>query len=155
MDKLLIEGGVPLSGEVSISGAKNAALPLMIASLLTDQTLTLENVPRLADVTQLKRILGNHGVDHSVNGRREKQGELYARTINFSARNIVDSADEVRETGKFAAVHALFLEQDPNIIDVFDLVEGARIQVRRDLPHRRFEAHHSLPRKIRLSIDYG
>src|SRR5690606_40743334 len=58
---------------IPVSGAKNAALPLMIASLLTDDTLTLENVPHLADVEQLIRILGNHGVDYSVNGRRENQ----------------------------------------------------------------------------------
>jgi UDP-N-acetylglucosamine 1-carboxyvinyltransferase len=63
----------------------------MIASLLTDDTLTLENVPHLADVEQLIRILGNHGVDYSVNGRRERQNQGYSRTINFSARNIVDT----------------------------------------------------------------
>ena len=63
----------------------------MIASLLTDDTLTLENVPHLADVEQLIRILGNHGVDYSVNGRRERQSEGYSRTINFTARNIVDT----------------------------------------------------------------
>ncbi len=91
MDRIRIVGGNKLSGSIPISGAKNAALPLMIASLLTDDTLTLENVPHLADVEQLIRILGNHGVDYSVNGRREKQQEGYSRTINFSARNIVDT----------------------------------------------------------------
>ena len=50
-------------GTIPISGAKNAALPLMIASLLTEDPLMLENVPRLADVKQLERILENHGVD--------------------------------------------------------------------------------------------
>ncbi len=59
-------------------------VPLMIASLMTDDTLTLENVPHLADVEQLIRILGNHGVDYSVNGRRERDGSLYARTIHFT-----------------------------------------------------------------------
>ncbi|ESZ39515.1 UDP-N-acetylglucosamine 1-carboxyvinyltransferase [Mesorhizobium sp. L2C066B000] len=91
MDRIRIVGGNKLAGSIPISGAKNAALPLMIASLLTDDTLTLENVPHLADVEQLIRILGNHGVDYSVNGRREKQNEGYSRTINFSARNIVDT----------------------------------------------------------------
>ena len=91
MDRIRIVGGNKLVGSIPISGAKNAALPLMIASLLTDDTLTLENVPHLADVEQLIRILGNHGVDYSVNGRREKQNEGYSRTINFSARNIVDT----------------------------------------------------------------
>src|SRR6201999_2472496 len=63
MDRIRIVGGNKLNGTISISGAKNAALPLMIAALLTDETLILDNVPRLADVGQLQRILGNHGVD--------------------------------------------------------------------------------------------
>ncbi len=91
MDRIRIVGGNALTGRIPISGAKNAALPLMIASLLTDDTLTLDNVPHLADVEQLIRILGNHGVDYSVNGRRESQNEGYSRTIHFSARHIVDT----------------------------------------------------------------
>ena len=63
MDRIRIVGGKKLNGTIPISGAKNAALPLMIASLLTDRTVTLENLPRLADVSQLVRILSNHGVD--------------------------------------------------------------------------------------------
>ena len=73
MDRIKIVGGNELNGTIPISGAKNAALPLMIAALMTDETLTLENVPHLADVEQLIRILTNHGVDYSVNGRREEQ----------------------------------------------------------------------------------
>ena len=73
MDRIRISGGNRLHGIIPISGAKNAALPLMIASLLTSDTLTLENVPHLADVEGLMRILGNHGVDIAVNGRRERQ----------------------------------------------------------------------------------
>ena len=61
----------------------------MIASLLTDDTLTLDNVPHLADVEQLIRILSNHGVDYSVNGRRQHQDGAYSRTVHFTARNIV------------------------------------------------------------------
>lgn len=91
MDRIKVTGGNPLHGIIPISGAKNAALPLMIASLLTSDTLTLENVPHLADVEQLVRILGNHGVDISVNGRRESQGETYSRTIHFTCRTIVDT----------------------------------------------------------------
>ena len=53
MDRIRITGGQRLSGKIPISGAKNAALPLMIASLLTDQTLILDNVPALADVRLL------------------------------------------------------------------------------------------------------
>ena len=63
MDRIRIRGGAELRGAIPISGAKNAALPLMIASLLTDQTLTLENLPRLADVHHLVRILSTPGVD--------------------------------------------------------------------------------------------
>jgi UDP-N-acetylglucosamine 1-carboxyvinyltransferase len=63
----------------------------MIASLLTDETLTLENLPHLADVEQLQRILGNHGVDIAVVGKRENQGGAYARTVHFTARTIVDT----------------------------------------------------------------
>jgi len=70
MDRIRISGGRRLVGTIPISGAKNAALPLMIASLLTDQRLTLENVPDLADVGLLKRILANHGVDYMVSGKR-------------------------------------------------------------------------------------
>jgi len=91
MDRIRISGGNELRGTIPISGAKNAALPLMIASLLTSDTLTLENVPHLADVEQLLRILGNHGVDVAVNGRRERQEEGYSRTINFTCRTIVDT----------------------------------------------------------------
>ena len=70
MDRIRISGGRKLNGTIPISGAKNATLPLMIASLLTDQTLILDNVPRLADVGLLQRILGNHGVDIMVGGKR-------------------------------------------------------------------------------------
>ncbi|RWD46134.1 MAG: UDP-N-acetylglucosamine 1-carboxyvinyltransferase [Mesorhizobium sp.] len=103
MDRIRIVGGNKLAGSIPISGAKNAALPLMIASLLTDDTLTLENVPHLADVEQLIRILGNHGVDYSVNGRREKQQEGYSRTINLSARNIVDTTAPYELVSKMRA----------------------------------------------------
>ncbi|MBW3097433.1 UDP-N-acetylglucosamine 1-carboxyvinyltransferase [Pseudohoeflea coraliihabitans] len=91
MDRIRIIGGNPLNGTIPISGAKNAALPLMIASLLTDDTLTLENLPHLADVEQLQRILGNHGVDISVVGRRQRQDSGHARTVHFTARTIVDT----------------------------------------------------------------
>ncbi len=62
MDKLAIIGGRPLYGVIPISGAKNSALKVMAASLLSDQELTLENVPRLADVDMLLRLLNQHGV---------------------------------------------------------------------------------------------
>jgi len=91
VDQIRITGGAPLNGRIAVSGAKNAALPLMIASLLTEETLTLENVPRLADVALLKRILGNHGVDHSVDGKRAGQDALSGETLHLSAGEIVDT----------------------------------------------------------------
>ena len=66
MDKLLIRGGVPLSGEVRISGAKNAALPIMCAALLSAAPLRLTNVPHLRDVTTLLNLLGGMGVAVSL-----------------------------------------------------------------------------------------
>ncbi len=91
MDKIKIAGGGPLNGVIPISGAKNAALPLMIASLLTRDTLTLANMPLLADVMQLERILGNHGVDFAISGKRSGQSESAGRTVHFTARDIVDT----------------------------------------------------------------
>ena len=75
MDRIRLVGGNALVGDIPISGAKNAALPLMIASLLSDEPLILTNVPRLADVKQLERILENHGVDIAVHGRRRGEDE--------------------------------------------------------------------------------
>ncbi|WP_299938794.1 UDP-N-acetylglucosamine 1-carboxyvinyltransferase [uncultured Nitratireductor sp.] len=103
MDRIRITGGNELNGTLPISGAKNAALPLMIAALLTDDTLTLDNVPHLADVESLIRILGNHGVDYSVNGRRENQQKGYSRTIHFTARSIVDTTAPYELVSKMRA----------------------------------------------------
>ena len=91
MDRIRIVGGNRLNGTIPISGAKNAALPLMIASLLTRDTLTLDNVPRLADVALLKRILGNHGVDCMVQGKRAGQNGLSGETLELRAGDIVDT----------------------------------------------------------------
>ena len=68
MDKLLIEGGRVLSGEVAISGAKNAALPILCASLLTADPLHLTNVPHLNDITTMLRLLGDMGVGVTMDG---------------------------------------------------------------------------------------
>lgn len=66
MDKLVIQGGVPLTGEVRISGAKNAALPILCAALLTPGTLRLQNVPHLRDVTTMLHLLAQMGVEISL-----------------------------------------------------------------------------------------
>ena len=91
MDRIRIVGGNQLNGTIAISGAKNAALPLMIAGLLTEETLILDNVPRLADVAQLQRILGNHGVDITSVGKRSGDREYQGQTLHISAANIIDT----------------------------------------------------------------
>jgi UDP-N-acetylglucosamine 1-carboxyvinyltransferase len=91
MDRIKITGGAKLNGTIPISGAKNAALPLLIASLLTADRLTLKNVPNLADVNMLVRILRNHGVDLAVDGKRATPGPYLGETFHLSARDIVDT----------------------------------------------------------------
>jgi UDP-N-acetylglucosamine 1-carboxyvinyltransferase len=63
MDKIRIRGGAPLDGAITISGSKNAALPLMAASLLTDEALCLANLPALADIDSMSSLLAHHGVE--------------------------------------------------------------------------------------------
>jgi UDP-N-acetylglucosamine 1-carboxyvinyltransferase len=70
MDKLRITGGAPLAGEVSVAGAKNAALPILAASLLTADELVLENVPQLADITTMGRLLSGMGARLARDGGR-------------------------------------------------------------------------------------
>ena len=91
MDRILIRGGNRLNGEIPISGAKNAALPLLIAGLLTDEVLELSNVPRLADVSQLNRILRNHGADITKRGKRSGETMLSGDTVRVHAEDIVDT----------------------------------------------------------------
>jgi UDP-N-acetylglucosamine 1-carboxyvinyltransferase len=69
VDKLLIKGGVPLVGELAISGAKNAALPIICASLLCSDTLSLSNIPQLHDVATMLRLLGQMGVVVTMDGK--------------------------------------------------------------------------------------
>jgi len=87
MERLCIRGGHRLEGAIPISGAKNAALPLMVAALLTDESLTLENVPRLADIRLMIRILQQHGVD--ADDTAWEAGETNALTL--TARRITST----------------------------------------------------------------
>lgn len=89
MEKLVIRGGKPLAGHVEISGAKNSALKLMCASLLTDDALTLDNLPRLADITTLSDLLNHLGVTITVQGGTG--GRLKGRTMTFDASTISDT----------------------------------------------------------------
>ena len=103
MDRIRIRGGNKLNGTINISGAKNAALPLMITALLTPEQLTLRNVPRLVDVLRLQRILQNHGVDITVSGKRPGQISTAGETLKISAKNIVDTTAPYELVSKMRA----------------------------------------------------
>ena len=103
MDRIRIVGGQRLSGAIPISGAKNATLPLMIASMLTEDTLVLDNVPNLADVGLLQRILGNHGVDIMIAGKRQGENGDNGRTVHISAKDIVDTTAPYELVSKMRA----------------------------------------------------
>ena len=90
MDRIRINGGRPLKGEIAISGAKNAALPLMAASLLTEETLILGNLPHLNDITTLANLLVQHGVEIHMNGRAANGGHA-GRVLEMTARRITST----------------------------------------------------------------
>src|SRR5499427_3373062 len=87
MDKICIRGGAPLAGVIPIGGAKNAALPLMAASLLTAETVTLENVPALADIATMANLLVQHGVAVQRGGDGAAAGHI----LELSAAHITSS----------------------------------------------------------------
>ncbi|MBT7755977.1 MAG: UDP-N-acetylglucosamine 1-carboxyvinyltransferase [Rhodospirillaceae bacterium] len=76
MDRIRIRGGRPLHGKIAISGAKNAALPLLVASLLTDETLVLRNLPHLADIATMTHLLAQHGTELSMAGEHPGGGHM-------------------------------------------------------------------------------
>ncbi|HSK41468.1 MAG TPA: UDP-N-acetylglucosamine 1-carboxyvinyltransferase [Arenibaculum sp.] len=90
MDRIRIRGGHPLRGRITIGGAKNAALPLMAASLLTDETLTLSNLPHLADIATLATLLGQHGVEMRLDGTADADGHG-GRVAELRAARIVNT----------------------------------------------------------------
>ena len=85
MDKLRITGGRPLNGEVTISGAKNAALPELCATLLTSEPVHLTNVPRLRDVATMRLLLDNMGVTTETHGERGGMSFQAPDTLNPEA----------------------------------------------------------------------
>ncbi len=89
MDQIRIRGGKPLKGSIRISGAKNAALPLMTASLLTAEKLVLTNLPFLADITTLVQLLMQHGVHVSMRGAAAGEGE--GHVIELTAKEIAST----------------------------------------------------------------
>ena len=90
MDKIRIRGGNPLNGTIQISGAKNAALPLMAASLLTDQPLVLSNLPHLVDITTMAHLLSHHGVEIGMEGDNGNGGHA-GRALSLTAGAIKDT----------------------------------------------------------------
>jgi UDP-N-acetylglucosamine 1-carboxyvinyltransferase len=90
MDKIRIRGGHALRGEIPIGGAKNAALPLMAAALLTEETLSLSNLPHLADIATMATLLAQLGVEVHLNGDAAQQGHA-ARVIELTARSIAET----------------------------------------------------------------
>ncbi len=87
MDKIRIRGGRPLKGAIRIGGAKNAALPLMTASLLSEQTLTLSNLPHVVDISTLASLLRQLGVSLTLNGHVADGGNA-GRALSLTAGEI-------------------------------------------------------------------
>jgi UDP-N-acetylglucosamine 1-carboxyvinyltransferase len=85
MDRIIIRGGKPLNGRIPISGAKNAALTLLPCALLTDEPLTLRNLPRLADVDSFGHLLNQLGVSTTVEGAKADE---FGRVMTLRASNI-------------------------------------------------------------------
>ena len=90
MDRIRITGGIPLEGDIPISGAKNAALPLMAASLLTDDPLQLSNLPHLMDISTLANLLTSLGVEITMEGDAHDDGH-FGRVLNLAARDISET----------------------------------------------------------------
>ncbi len=90
MDRIIIRGGRPLNGRIPIGGAKNAALPLMAASLLTDETLTLSNLPHLVDISTMAHLLAELGVDIAMDGHATNGG-FDGRVFALTAKNLSDT----------------------------------------------------------------
>jgi UDP-N-acetylglucosamine 1-carboxyvinyltransferase len=88
MDRIIIKGGKPLHGKIPISGAKNAALTLLPCALLTDEPLTLRNLPRLADVDSFGHLLNQLGVSTTIEGSRPEE---FGRVMTLRASNIAST----------------------------------------------------------------
>ena len=90
MDKIRIRGGKRLQGQIPISGAKNAALPLLAACLLTDETLILRNLPHLADIATMTHLLAQHGTELSMAGEHPGGGHM-GHVLKLSAAHIAST----------------------------------------------------------------
>ena len=88
MDKLIIRGGNRLSGTIPISGAKNAALTLIPCALLTEEPLTLRNLPRLADIDGFQHLMTQFGVSTEIHGKRSEE---FGRVVTFEASRLTSN----------------------------------------------------------------
>ena len=88
MDKIIIQGGKRLSGTIPISGAKNAALTLIPCALLTEEPLTLRNLPRLADIDGFQHLMTQFGVSTSIRGNRP---EDFGRMVTYEAARLTST----------------------------------------------------------------
>lgn len=88
MDKIIIRGGKRLSGTIPISGAKNAALTLIPCALLTEEPLTLRNLPRLADIDGFQHLMGQFGISTSIQGSRP---EDFGRVVTYEATRLTST----------------------------------------------------------------
>ncbi len=91
MDKIHIQGGIPLKGQIQIAGAKNAALPLMTACLLTEDPLVLSNVPKLSDIISLSNLLKDLGVEATLTEDPTQSSAPKGQILSLSAKNITNS----------------------------------------------------------------
>jgi UDP-N-acetylglucosamine 1-carboxyvinyltransferase len=115
MDRIRIKGGRQLKGEIRISGSKNASLPLMVAALLTDKTLTLHNVPRLADITTMIQLLKQHGVE--IGAAPGENGHAHGTTLTLQAGKIASTTapyDIVRKMRASVLVLGALLAREHN-----------------------------------------
>jgi UDP-N-acetylglucosamine 1-carboxyvinyltransferase len=95
MDSILIKGGTPLVGEITISGSKNASLPIMTASLLTSEMLELTNIPRLSDIDTMSNLLTNHGT--RIEAEPQADDSVTLRLFSDSINNYLAPYDIVRK----------------------------------------------------------
>ncbi len=105
MDRIRIRGRTPLTGVIPISGAKNAALPLMAACLLTDEPLVLSNLPRLMDISTMAKLLSELGVEINVSAEVAQAARCpTGRVIELTAHAIHDSVGALRPGAQDAGV---------------------------------------------------
>ncbi len=104
MEKLLIDGGVKLEGQVHISGAKNAALPILAACVLTDEPITLHRIPRVRDIRTMEKLMSHVGVRMTKTGRESVVHCLDALRPTF---DLIEALDGDRQRGLVKDLRAL------------------------------------------------